>query len=657
MTDQTPEQQLDAAYRERAHLVAWLAAVYPSVITPAPDVDEPGWQIVYLAVWGRQMSWHISPRDADLFAHVERVEPGDLRAQWDGHTTDQKYDRIRQHVRGLHFGGAAKVIKERTRRLSEDFAAYSDVADEWTAAAGWGPRVAAEPPATSETGRATFYEPDEDPAAREAQQDSRPRCQHCQMPYDPTPGSLPVAACTSIRDRIAEALHVHLACTADIRLTGGGEYAFVPEITDAERLRIAEHLAAVLPTPEQQAADEGRVGRLAEWLWDNCAEDERSGLLADDPRRIAAVALRWPELPHLTVEDEDACEDPETDEQRTDREETERDHAAGDHRYCGQTCEVEFPTEHLRNFVIAKGYPGTRGALDELLRRAAAAGTRSPNTARPDEDVTEAEPDDPSAHALASHIADHPMSVVQTAFRLLNAPLTIRLRHDGCSAACSEQHTYSEGCEPQRDLAQDEDVTEAEIDAMMAEGTPVEVIVPSVCPTRCDPDCTDPCHAAHAIPRKRDHDPADCTGAIPDAGLRGQYAAAIEYALLPPVPGRERRRLMAEQAADAVLAVRDREMEQLRAERDMLGRETDRLRRDWVALRDRAEQAEQRLRVADVTASRWSTTIGLSDIPQAHAIACIRAALTGETRPDRLGLDEAAHDALLAALNPPKEHQ
>ncbi|MEU7399974.1 hypothetical protein [Streptomyces sp. NPDC044948] len=62
----------------------------------------------------------------------------------------------------------------------------------------------------------------------------------------------------------------------------------------------------------------------------------------------------------------------ETDEQRADREETERDHARGDHTHCGLTCETELPTEHLRNFVIAKGYPGTKGALAELERRAAA---------------------------------------------------------------------------------------------------------------------------------------------------------------------------------------------------------------------------------------------------------------------------------------------
>lgn len=68
----------------------------------------------------------------------------------------------------------------------------------------------------------------------------------------------------------------------------------------------------------------------------------------------------------------------ETDEERTDREETERDHAKGDHTHCGVTCETEVPTEHLRNFVIAKGYPGTKGALDELLRRARAERPLSP---------------------------------------------------------------------------------------------------------------------------------------------------------------------------------------------------------------------------------------------------------------------------------------
>ncbi|MFJ6061630.1 hypothetical protein ACIQHU_01175 [Streptomyces tendae] len=93
INDLTKER--DGAYRERAHLVALLAALTDdAVISYARDVEEPGWQIVYLQLGGHQASWHISPRDAELFAHVERVDVEDPRAQWDGHSTEAKYERI-----------------------------------------------------------------------------------------------------------------------------------------------------------------------------------------------------------------------------------------------------------------------------------------------------------------------------------------------------------------------------------------------------------------------------------------------------------------------------------------------------------------------------------------------------------------------------------
>lgn len=98
------EAERDGAYRERAHLVAWLAALHPAVIAPAPDVDEPGWQILYLtsSAYGWQMTWHIHPRDAELFKDVEHVPADDPRAEWDGHSTEQKYNRMRTHVRVVH---------------------------------------------------------------------------------------------------------------------------------------------------------------------------------------------------------------------------------------------------------------------------------------------------------------------------------------------------------------------------------------------------------------------------------------------------------------------------------------------------------------------------------------------------------------------------
>lgn len=93
---------------------------------------------------------------------------------------------------------------------------------------------------------------------------------------------------------------------------------------------------------------------------------------------------RCPE--HATPQPEPEPDDepePETDEERADRVETERAHAAGDHQYCGVTCEEQLPSEVLRNTILYRAIPGASGALDELLRRAAAA---SAPTATPQPD-------------------------------------------------------------------------------------------------------------------------------------------------------------------------------------------------------------------------------------------------------------------------------
>ncbi|MFI6854525.1 hypothetical protein [Streptomyces sp. NPDC050416] len=79
---------------------------------------------------------------------------------------------------------------------------------------------------------------------------------------------------------------------------------------------------------------------------------------------------------------------------------------------------------------------------------------------------------------------------------------------------------------------------------------------------------------------------------------------------------------------------------------------------DWA--RRQAAERQQRLdpdaiiRAAKFTAAHWhQAALDRDDIPMAHAIACIRAALAGEARPDQLGLDEHEHDAFRAALQPP----
>lgn len=88
------EAQLTAAYRERAHLVAFLTVLYPSVIITDGDPDAPGWALVYVDSPTGQLSWHLSGDDLDLFPHVQRVETSAVT--WDNHTTDEKYARIRQ---------------------------------------------------------------------------------------------------------------------------------------------------------------------------------------------------------------------------------------------------------------------------------------------------------------------------------------------------------------------------------------------------------------------------------------------------------------------------------------------------------------------------------------------------------------------------------
>jgi hypothetical protein len=80
---------MDSVYRERAHLVAHLAAIYPASIG-LTDPAEPDWAVVTIRTPQGQMCWHISPDDYDLFEHVERS----LDAAWDGHTTEEKYARL-----------------------------------------------------------------------------------------------------------------------------------------------------------------------------------------------------------------------------------------------------------------------------------------------------------------------------------------------------------------------------------------------------------------------------------------------------------------------------------------------------------------------------------------------------------------------------------
>ncbi|MEW1547514.1 WDGH domain-containing protein [Streptomyces tsukubensis] len=85
------ERERDNAYRERARLVAHLAALHPSHVGYG-DPDAPIWAVVTIETPAGQMSWHIAPRDVPLFAHVRPTSDSDR--PWDGHSTEEKYLRL-----------------------------------------------------------------------------------------------------------------------------------------------------------------------------------------------------------------------------------------------------------------------------------------------------------------------------------------------------------------------------------------------------------------------------------------------------------------------------------------------------------------------------------------------------------------------------------
>ncbi len=97
--------EIISGYRERACLVALLASMYPSTIGYSDPV-EPEWPVVTIKLPTGQACWHISPDDVDLFEGVKRND----ESEWDGHTTEEKYNRVMAYARWNHDGmGEVKV--------------------------------------------------------------------------------------------------------------------------------------------------------------------------------------------------------------------------------------------------------------------------------------------------------------------------------------------------------------------------------------------------------------------------------------------------------------------------------------------------------------------------------------------------------------------
>lgn len=121
-------------YRERAWLVAFVAALYPSVRASNDPYDDRS--VVYVQTSAGQLSWHVDSADMDLFPHVPLVTGDDPRAQWDHHSTSEKYRRLTQltvvtaadqfDFSGLHADVDADFVEDRAALFdaAPDQAAY-----------------------------------------------------------------------------------------------------------------------------------------------------------------------------------------------------------------------------------------------------------------------------------------------------------------------------------------------------------------------------------------------------------------------------------------------------------------------------------------------------------------------------------------------------
>ncbi|MEV0912279.1 hypothetical protein [Streptomyces hokutonensis] len=112
-------RERDSVERERAHLLAWLAALHPSsaVVSqapaPAPDGAAGGQHFLSLMAGGRTLSWALAPRDAPLFQHVRRARETDTRAWRDAREIEAQYAHIHRHTRMLALeDDVARVVEE-----------------------------------------------------------------------------------------------------------------------------------------------------------------------------------------------------------------------------------------------------------------------------------------------------------------------------------------------------------------------------------------------------------------------------------------------------------------------------------------------------------------------------------------------------------------
>jgi hypothetical protein len=88
------QAEKDSAYAERNKLVAFLSRLYPAHRGWHEGDDwEDDWRnIIFINTPAGQLSWHIHNDEVEFFDHIPFDGSQDL---WDGHTTEEKYERLR----------------------------------------------------------------------------------------------------------------------------------------------------------------------------------------------------------------------------------------------------------------------------------------------------------------------------------------------------------------------------------------------------------------------------------------------------------------------------------------------------------------------------------------------------------------------------------
>jgi len=85
----------DLVYRERNELVALLSKIYPSHLsrhTKEENVDKDYQWMICIHFPTGQGRWHLRKREREATRHLKWKQ----KCKWDGHSTEEKYERIRK---------------------------------------------------------------------------------------------------------------------------------------------------------------------------------------------------------------------------------------------------------------------------------------------------------------------------------------------------------------------------------------------------------------------------------------------------------------------------------------------------------------------------------------------------------------------------------